>query len=90
MAGSVYSPSTEVARASVTLARTSEPPCFSVMPIPAQHAGLGRRHAQTGVEVVEARSGVHLGERLVDPERGTAAYVIETGHRAPAPCATTP
>ena len=32
----VYSPSTEVGRASVTLARTSEPPCFSVMPMPAR------------------------------------------------------
>ena len=30
----------EVGRASVTLARTSEPPCFSVMPIPASTPAL--------------------------------------------------
>ena len=33
---SVYSPSTDVGVAVVTLVRTSDPPCFSVMPIPAR------------------------------------------------------
>ena len=37
---SVYSPSTDVRRASVTLARTSEPPCFSVIPMPASAPSL--------------------------------------------------
>ncbi len=37
---SVYVPSVSVGRASVTLARTSEPPCFSVMPMPASTPSL--------------------------------------------------
>ena len=36
----VYSPSTPVGVAVVTLARTSEPPCFSVMPMPASAPAL--------------------------------------------------
>ena len=44
----VYPPSSAVGRGPVTLARTSEPPCFSVMPIPASAPRFcgGRPHAR--------------------------------------------
>ena len=46
----VYSPSTDGRRrASVTLARTSEPPCFSVIPMPASAPAFSRDRAQPGV-----------------------------------------
>ena len=55
----VYSPSTEVGVASVTFARTSEPPCFSVMPMPASAPRFSPSGTSRGSYVVEASAGVH-------------------------------
>ena len=54
----VYSPSTPEVRASVTLARTSEPPCFSVIPIPARAPRFDVAGRTPGSYLVEASSGV--------------------------------
>ena len=66
----VYSPSTAVGRAWVTLSRTSEPPCFSVIPIPASAPAL--TSGGTEAEVV-GRGGQPrrplLGDGVVGAER---------------------
>ena len=56
---SVYAPSDPVGRARVTLARTSEPPCFSVIPMPARAPALSTAGRRPGSYVVAASSGVH-------------------------------
>ncbi len=70
----VYSPSTEVGLASVTLARTSEPPCFSVIPIPASAPCFSATGLSPGSYDVEARAGVHsLANAASARSAGTAA-----------------
>ena len=76
----VYSPSTEVGRASVTLARTSEPPCFSVIPMPASAPAFSATGRSPKSYVVDASLGVHsLASASSTRSAGTAAYVIEIG-----------
>ena len=66
----VYSPSADVGRASVTLARTSEPPCFSVIPMPARAPRFSASRPQAGVvrRGREQRRPL-LGDRVVGPQR---------------------
>ena len=81
---SVYSPSTWVSLASVTLARTSEPPCFSVMPMPASAPAFSATGRIPGSYVVAASAGVHsLASVSSTRNAGTAAYVIEIGQPWP-------
>ncbi len=81
---SSYSPSTDVATADVTLARTSEPPCFSVMPMPASAPALSATGRTPKSYVVDASFGVHsLASASSTRRAGTAAYVMEIGHPCP-------
>ena len=80
----VYSPSVDVGTARVTLARTSEPPCFSVMPMPASAPRLPATGRSPGSYDVDASSGVHsLASASSARSAGTAAYVIEIGQPCP-------
>ena len=80
----VYQPSSAVGTAWVWLARTSEPPCFSVMPMPASapvFSGAGRT---PGSYDRAASSGVHSWAIASSARSaGTAAYVIEMGQPWP-------
>ncbi|CAM5239509.1 hypothetical protein SBADM41S_06782 [Streptomyces badius] len=70
--------------AAVVLARTSVPPCFSVIPIPASRPRLAVGVLSPGSYTRPVSSGSYVfarsGERR---SAGTTAYVIETGHRCP-------
>ena len=75
---------TAVAR--VELARTSEPPCFSVMPMPAMAPRLPATGRRTEVVLpggqlrrLPSRRGLGFARR-----QAPAAYVMDTGHRCPA------
>ena len=71
-------------RASVTLARTSEPPCFSVIPMPHSAPRFSLTGRSPGSYVVEASSGVHsLASASSTRSAGIAAYVIEIGQPWP-------
>ena len=80
------SPSGRRGTARVVLARTSEPPCFSVIPIPASSAALVRRLAQAGVvRPVRSAAAPSAAASAGSVRRaGTAAYVIEIGQPCPA------
>ena len=80
----VYSPSTAVGRASVRLARTSEPPCFSVMPMPASAPVFSATGRSPGSYDGAASRGVHsLAIASSTRSAGIAAYVIEIGQPCP-------
>ncbi len=67
----------------VRLARTSEPPCFSVIPIPASSPALPAR--SPGSYRVAVSPGSYAAARPGScRSAGTTAYVIETGQPCPA------
>ena len=78
---SSYSPSTPVDCARVVLARTSEPPCFSVMAIPLSalvFSGSGTSAGSYSSEVSFGSS--RAASAGVVRSAGTAAKVMVTGH----------
>ncbi len=80
----VYSPSAADGRASVTFARTSDPPCFSVIPMPASAPRFSASGRRPGSYVVDASSGVHsFAIASSTRSAGMAAYVIEIGQPCP-------
>src|SRR5690606_24525732 len=81
---STYSPSTPVGVASVTFARTSDPPCFSVIPIPASSPDLSAGGVRPKSYVVAASPGTHsFACSSSTRSAGTAAYVIDSGQPLP-------
>ena len=67
--------------ATVRLARTSEPPCFSVIPIPASRPGS----PSTGEYDSDVRPGSWTAASAGSwRSAGTTAYVMETGQPCPA------
>ncbi len=82
---SSYSPAWPTGSARVVLARTSEPPCRSVMAIPESAPAFSVTGAAAGSYSNEVRRGSHSA--WIDGSRrraGMAAYVIDSGH--PNPC----
>ena len=70
--------------ARVVFARTSEPPCFSVMPMPASSPGLRgqRARSRASATLLAVRPGSHLGGKCrVGAQRRTRGI----GHRDRAP-----
>ena len=63
-------------------ARTSDPPCFSVIDIPAIRPGLdnGARSAGSYVRLV-SKGSYEAASSGAPRKAGTIAYVIEIGHR---------
>ncbi len=69
----------------VVPARTSEPPCFSVIDIPASRPGLAStaRRARTRRSWRAGRARTRAASSGSRRSAGTAAYVIEIGQRVP-------
>ena len=69
----------------VLLARTSEPPCFSVMPMPASRPRLVVGVRRPGSYTRLVSSGSYTADSSGAARRaGTTAYVMETGQPWPA------
>jgi hypothetical protein len=76
-----YSPWVSVGRAVVSLVRRSEPPCFSVSPMPASRPAFSCGGRSPKSYVRDARPGVHCFAIASSTRRaGTTAYVIVIGH----------
>ena len=64
------------------LARTSEPPCFSVIAMPQSAPLLSAAWTRRGSYEVDVRRGSHSAASSgVARSAGTPEYVIEIGHR---------
>src|ERR1039458_6509745 len=73
------------ARATVVLARTSEPPCFSVIAIPAIALGFSPGASRRGSYVLAVTLGSHSAASSGwARSAGTTANVIVIGHAKPA------
>ena len=69
------------ATARVLLARTSEPPCFSVIPMPASSPGLVSGSESPGAYVVAVSPGPYAAASSgLCCRAGQMAYVMEIGH----------
>ncbi len=79
---SAYRPGSPAGTARVVFARTSEPPCFSVIDIPAMipRFSVGTRSPNSYDGEVSSGSYTSASSGWTR-SAGTAAYVIETGHR---------
>ena len=79
-----YSPWVSVGAATVVLVRRSEPPCFSVMPMPASRPAFCSGGRSPKSYVRDARPVVHCLARASSARRaGTTAYVMVIGHMWP-------
>ncbi len=93
-----HASSTPVGSARVVFARTSDPPCFSVIAMPTRAerfstvgwrwpvaGGLTRAPPSPGSYSRESRRGIHCSRRpdAASSSTGTAACVIDTGHACP-------
>jgi len=82
---STYTPGSAVGAADVVFVRTSEPPCFSVMPMPARTPRFPVGTRRPGSYSRAVSSGSYTFARSGWWRRaGTAAYVIDTGQPWPA------
>ncbi len=81
----VYTPGSAVGQAAVVLVRTSEPPCFSVIPMPASRPrfSVGTRSPGSYSRLV-SRGSYTLARSGWARSAGTAAYVIDVGQPCPA------
>ena len=69
----------------VVLARTSEPPCFSVMAIPNSTPDLVAGSRSSGSYTVDSSAGSHSAASSgLNRSDGTTACVIDSGHPWPA------
>ena len=74
-----------IGRATVSFARTSEPPCRSVIAIPHSAPALSAAGRSPGSYTVEVSSGAHSSRSAGSARSaGTAANVIESGQPTPA------
>ena len=79
-----YSP-TPIGTARVVLARTSDPPCFSVIAIPRSAPVFACTGAERRSYVVERNLGSHSAASSGLARRaGMPAYVMDIGHPKPA------
>ena len=80
---SAYSPAAPVATATVVFARTSEPPCFSVIAIPHSALALPGAVSDGSYDVAVSRGSHSAASSGCARSAGTAAKVIVIGHAKP-------